>query len=449
MTPGYFKICSAHKWAILTLGMAYGATIVFTFFGPVMTRAAGPYAPALSLLAVGFHILAFYLSPFAWESESRVVRGMALLLVPGVLGFSWLPVYGQVGVTIFFAWTVGRIGCFWTYAALKRIPEGIRGHVIAASLFVSFTVLYLVHVTLPALPVEAGLAIAVVTAILAILGYNRMKGLPARTDTQKMRPPEKEAPYFTFLLLVYVSGGFTYAGIYPYFQPYAHVDRYFNVLFFMVAAVIAGRVLDTRGRKSAFGIGVAFLGISFGAFLMPQSLVAYLLTQTFLQAGWAFVNCFGWSFSWDMAGRSGQDYHFSRGISAMLLGASLGAFLSHMMAEWGQANKLLYGVVSFIPLFLTMAWLMFFPETLNQGDPDKAIRIEDLESLPALSALTQREMEVCCHMVNGLTNAGIGEKLFISESTVKTHAANIYVKLSIGSGRKELRETITGLLKIL
>lgn len=49
-------------------------------------------------------------------------------------------------------------------------------------------------------------------------------------------------------------------------------------------------------------------------------------------------------------------------------------------------------------------------------------RIEELE-------ISNREYEVLLLMAEGLSNREIGEKLFVSESTIKTHVSNLLVKL--------------------
>ncbi len=48
-----------------------------------------------------------------------------------------------------------------------------------------------------------------------------------------------------------------------------------------------------------------------------------------------------------------------------------------------------------------------------------------------LSSLTERELEVLRLMARGLNNEAIGETLFISEATVKTHVAHILDKLHV------------------
>jgi DNA-binding NarL/FixJ family response regulator len=50
---------------------------------------------------------------------------------------------------------------------------------------------------------------------------------------------------------------------------------------------------------------------------------------------------------------------------------------------------------------------------------------------PAPEALTPREREVLALVAEGLTNAAVGARLFISESTVKTHLLRIFAKLGV------------------
>lgn len=52
-------------------------------------------------------------------------------------------------------------------------------------------------------------------------------------------------------------------------------------------------------------------------------------------------------------------------------------------------------------------------------------------TIPALSELTERELEVLKLMAKGLSNAEIAEKLVVSEATIKTHVSRVLSKLDI------------------
>jgi DNA-binding NarL/FixJ family response regulator len=53
------------------------------------------------------------------------------------------------------------------------------------------------------------------------------------------------------------------------------------------------------------------------------------------------------------------------------------------------------------------------------------------EPAPKLEILTRREMDILTWLARGLSNAEIGDELFISPATVKTHVASVLSKLEL------------------
>lgn len=67
----------------------------------------------------------------------------------------------------------------------------------------------------------------------------------------------------------------------------------------------------------------------------------------------------------------------------------------------------------------------------GQGTPDGAAIAAALEDGVVREPLTQREAEVLFAVAEGLSNAEIAQKFFLSEATVKTHVRRILTKLHL------------------
>ena len=87
----------------------------------------------------------------------------------------------------------------------------------------------------------------------------------------------------------------------------------------------------------------------------------------------------------------------------------------------------------YLPLALSSRFFEYFQQSFREETSKQESEEENL-----LSYLTQREEEVLKLLTQGITYKGVANKLFISETTVKTHVNNIFQKLQVNDRTQEV-----------
>ena len=111
---------------------------------------------------------------------------------------------------------------------------------------------------------------------------------------------------------------------------------------------------------------------------------------------------------------------------AMKLGAKGYVLKTMASAQLIYAIEEVLGGKIYLPLALSSRFFEYFQKSFRE---ETAKQESDEENL--LSYLTQREEEVLELLTQGVTYKGVAAKLFISETTVKTHVNNIFQKLQV------------------
>lgn len=124
--------------------------------------------------------------------------------------------------------------------------------------------------------------------------------------------------------------------------------------------------------------------------------------------------------------------------STMLVPPSLIA-LAHVRMAQGrreEARPLLLDAQNRLKLSKAPGrYTQWVTESLAELSPTVA----DVSGVPGVDELSERELEVLARFVGPLSLPEIGEELFVSQNTVKSHARSIYRKLNVG-GRAEAVE---------
>ncbi len=102
--------------------------------------------------------------------------------------------------------------------------------------------------------------------------------------------------------------------------------------------------------------------------------------------------------------------------------------VEHSVEIYGGLIALLFAVLGgWLGIKLTKnKETIVFKEVLVSGDAPFALNQEKLREL----SITPRELEILDLIASGMSNREIAEKLFVSESTVKTHSSRLFDKLS-------------------
>lgn len=123
---------------------------------------------------------------------------------------------------------------------------------------------------------------------------------------------------------------------------------------------------------------------------------------------------------------------------ALVLGLGV-ALIHHIETRWLviSPNWQLYSLALATVFLLLGIWLA---RRLNTPAPAK----EPLITTDALKAeeigLSPRELEVLEGMAAGLSNAEIGERLYLSTHTVKSHASRLFEKLDVKRRTQAIRK---------
>jgi DNA-binding CsgD family transcriptional regulator len=196
-------------------------------------------------------------------------------------------------------------------------------------------------------------------------------------------------------------------------------------------------------------VAIAMFGFAFITFhLLGRSWADYLLINTLLLGACGIFDLFWWTILGEMLELGKNPARIlGIGLSANVLGILLGELVgnaSSQTPEQGLHTALLaMGVacVTFVllpPLHKRLAallkshiYLTVFTEMPKQ-EQTRLVREFSLNE-----HLTEREGEVMALLVQGKTYKAIGDALFVSENTIRSHVKNIYAKAGVTS-RSEL-----------
>lgn len=439
---------------IILFGFAYSCVIGFSLYGPLLDKIYSGNTFVYTMLGMIAFIIAF-VHTFISKIKKSYVIGLIGISFIGIVLFYDKP---SINAIFIFCYALGiaTICRSFTLQAYKFIKTDESEWRMSIAFIIAFSILYMCNVIKPLIGRTSAMIILCILTLLTCVVYQNAVILEAEADIPVRLELKRKGELFlslSSLYVVYIGGGISYAGMYPYLEVFA-VDRFINVLPLILLLHVAGILGKKIGNTFILLIGIISLSIAFAFFLLPMSYMTYFVVQTTLQIGWAFVNVWGFSYSWRLAKRYAQPYAFGHGIIFILLGVLSGSVIASIITL-SDLPAFYYGPVTFVPLVTGLVFQIVKRERqalykefeINDTKMDKhtehfyKMSFEVFDGLPVLSELTKREREITFYYYHSESAVTIGKKLFISTNTVRTHIKNSYQKLNV-TNRNALRQLL-------
>ncbi len=389
----------------------------------------------------------------------------------------------------------------------RTTPRNELGRTFALSMALSNIALYIHTAFLVYQGPSVTLAVSsawLLVSFLAVCHYG-MK-LPATDSGSSLiyeniasgEKPRLRLFFLSFAILMAATsiiGGFAHRVVFPSLTLMSSVDRFYNVIPYVVMCFLCGWIADCVGRRHLANCGFICLGLSMPLLsLLPLSgIPGYLIAQTLIQSGGACIDIFLWVSLADIAPKDRVSSCYGIGLGLNVWVILLGMFFIERFLPIGDADFSTISLVGTVVLFFGVMGLVRLEETLthdgavfrridtvetgiSKGKPaveqpsafrglssttlssttglssrkrshqvEAAIDYYVLNLMAAEYSLTRRELEVVVLLLKGMTNDEIRERLCISEGTLKTHIRHVFQKLDI-SNRKELLVSFTRFL---
>jgi DNA-binding CsgD family transcriptional regulator len=258
---------------------------------------------------------------------------------------------------------------------------------------------------------------------------------------------------FLFITIITINSGLMYQVINPAFSNLEWlVSWYWAVPY--ILALLAMRNLPNRLKHSAaLYVGMAMIMGAFISFmLLGRNTTDYLVVDTLMLGACGIFDLFWWSILADMLEYTHNPAKvLGIGLSANVLGVLFGDAIGIGIATT-EISRAEVTIISLVVIIITLSLLpplngrlslllknhIYLAVYSKMNEQLQKTVVSDVETL---DPLTKRESEVLDQLLSGKSNKEIAEALFISESTVKTHARSIYSKYDVSS-RAELISTL-------
>ncbi|NLE26623.1 MAG: helix-turn-helix transcriptional regulator, partial [Clostridiaceae bacterium] len=389
---------------------------------------------------------------------SMMLGCMGLCLVTAVLFFS-APSALWMGGLIVSGYASGCAVAAWGYFLRAYTPKNERIKSCADVLIYSNLIMIAVNVVALNQSPFIGLGLSILCLVIG-LAFTWM--LPVGSDNGSNQVLRDNASgdinkplllLCLFIFIITINSGLMYQVINPAFDHLTGLVSWYWAVPYIVALAIMRNLSTKMKRSRILYIGMIMIMGAFISFmLLGRSTSDYLMVDTLMLGACGIFDLFWWSILGEMLDYTDNPAKvFGIGLSANVFGVLCGGVLGMAVTSIGLPSA----EVTVIALTVVCVTLVMLPPLNHQlvlllkshvylnvyDNMSQSQQTDIIRQIKTLAPLTVREQEVLQLILSGKSNGDIAEALFISESTVKTHARNIFSKYDVSS-RAELISTL-------
>ena len=460
-----FKTINARRLSIAGFSFLFTYILSFQFEGQVLYSLLdlrGIDASGYMLAAIIAHFAGLFTCGLLVRSQkaakSMTLGGMGLCLAATVPFFFPLAALWTGGLIV-SGYFSGCAVAAWGYFLRAFTPKNERIKSCADVLIYSNLLMIAVNVFAMNRSPFIGLSLSMLCLVIGIafiwmlpLGQENEQNKTFKNKTHGGIKNQLILLCF-FVFIITINSGLMYQVINPAFEHLTGLVSWYWAVPYIVALVIMRNLPMKAKRSRILYIGMAMIIGAFISFmLLGRNTSDYLTVDTLMLGACGIFDLFWWSILGEMLDYSDNPAQtFGIGLSANVFGILCGGVLGMAVTSMGLPGA----EVAVIALTVVCVTLVMLPPLNNQlvlllkshaylaayDNMSQSQQTDIVRQTKTLDPLTVREQEVLQLILSGKSNREIAGALFISESTVKTHARNIFSKYDVGS-RAELISTL-------
>jgi len=464
---GFFLIAGINnrRLSVIVFSLFYAWLLAFPFEGKIL-YALSEYYNLSSYQFVFGTMAAYFLGLVSCGLFVKTLRSSKKLILFSILfcliasGVFFLPpTFLWMTALMLSAFLAGGCMAAWGFYFKSCTPTDERIKTMADGLIYSNILMILINVVTMHIGVHMGLALAMLILTLALPFALRLPDKDeAKSDICELKrnPISLNKPIAflcLFIAVISVNTGLMYQVQTPAFGHLNWLTSWYCTIPYIITLIVMRNLMNKTTRANILYVAIAMIGFSYISFMaLDRSWISYLIVDTLMLGASAMYVLFWWSILAEMLDlNENPSLIMGIGLSANILGILSGGMIgSAIFSANGQSQGptllalavVCVTLVMLPPLHKNLTDVLknhtYLAVVSELPEKDQNLFVSDYAFM---EKLTERESDIIALLIKGKTYKMIGDELYVSENTVKTHIKNIYSKAGVGS-RTELINSI-------